>query len=100
MLALLQQTCEYSDFSEAQILQAAGKTGGFSDTAKSTVMGKTKKDNDWIPTEAVRAILKIRDDFKGVMSEFCISQILYDLNAIWRSLMRKENDAIKKRLTA
>ncbi len=81
-------------------MQAAGKTGGFSETSKSFDKTKTKKDNDWIPTEAVRAILKIWDDFKGVMSEFCISQILYDLNAIWRNLMRKENDAIKKRLTA
>ena len=59
-----------------------------------------KKDNDWIPTEAVRSILKIRDDFKGNMSETCISQILYELNSIWRNIMRKENEAIKKRLTA
>jgi hypothetical protein len=64
LLALLQQTCEYADYSESQILQAAGKTG-FSDTSKSFNKSKTKKDNDWIPTEAVRAILKIRDDFKG-----------------------------------
>jgi len=34
------------------------------------------------------------------MSETCISQILYELNTIWREIMRKENTAIKKRLTA
>ena len=34
------------------------------------------------------------------MTETCISQILYELNSIWRGIMRKENDAIKKRLTA
>ena len=34
------------------------------------------------------------------MSETCISQILYEINSIWRELMRKENNAIKKRLTA
>ena len=33
------------------------------------------------------------------MSETCISQILYKLNSIWREIMRKENTAIKKRLT-
>jgi len=34
------------------------------------------------------------------MSETCISKILYDLNTIWREIMRKENGAIKKRLNA
>ena len=48
----------------------------------------------------MRAILKIKDQFDGKMSETCISQILYELNSIWRGIMRKENDAIKKRLTA
>ena len=33
------------------------------------------------------------------MSETCVSQILYELNSIWREIMRKENNAIKKRLT-
>jgi len=28
-----------------------------------------------------------------------ISKILYEMNAVWRKIMRKENDAIKKRLT-
>ena len=87
-----------------QITQAASKSKtGFSDfsSVKSPKSTKgLKKDNDWIPTEAVRSILKIRDDFKGNMSETCISQILYELNSIWRNIMRKENEAIKKRLTA
>ena len=34
------------------------------------------------------------------MTEQCVSKILYDLNTIWRNIMRKENDAIKKRLNA
>ena len=34
------------------------------------------------------------------MSETCISQILYELNSIWREIMRKENNAIKKKLSA
>ena len=33
------------------------------------------------------------------MSEKCVSKILYELNTIWRNIMRKENEAIKKRLT-
>lgn len=33
------------------------------------------------------------------MTETCVSQILYELNGIWRQIMRKENDAIKKKLT-
>lgn len=61
---------------------------------------KENKNNDWIPTEAVRAILQIKDEFKSHMNETCVSQILYKLNSIWREIMRKENTAIKKRLTA
>ena len=34
------------------------------------------------------------------MSETCISQILYQLNSIWRDIMRKENAAVKKKLVA
>lgn len=33
------------------------------------------------------------------MTETCISQILYELNGIWRALMRKECDAIKNKYT-
>ena len=56
-------------------------------------------NNDWIPTEAVRAIVGIKEKYDGEMSETCISQILYELNMIWRAIMRKENEAIKKKLT-
>ena len=56
-------------------------------------------NNEWIPTEAVRAIQKIKEVFEGQMTETCVSQILYELNSIWRSIMRKENDSIKKKLT-
>jgi hypothetical protein len=33
------------------------------------------------------------------MTETCVSQILYEFNIIWRNIMRKENEAIKKRST-
>ena len=71
----------------------------FNETKSDAAAKKSKIDNDWIPTEAVRAIMRIKDDFKGTMTETAVSQILYELNAIWRNIMRKENDAIKKRLT-
>lgn len=34
------------------------------------------------------------------MTETCVSQILYELNSLWREIMRKENDAIKRKLTS
>lgn len=34
------------------------------------------------------------------MTETCISQILYELNGIWRAIMRKESDAVKRHYTA
>jgi len=33
------------------------------------------------------------------MTETCVSQILYEFNIIWRNIMRKENEAIKKSST-
>jgi hypothetical protein len=33
------------------------------------------------------------------MTETCVSQILYEINGIWRGIMRRENEAIKKKLT-
>lgn len=82
----------------------SGKSKGSSknESAQGGPRGAPKeaKNNDWIPTEAVRAILQIKEQFSGQMSETCISQILYSLNSIWREIMRKENNAIKKRLTA
>jgi len=32
------------------------------------------------------------------MTETCVSQILYELNVIWRDIMKKESDQIKRRL--
>ena len=123
LLALLKDTTEYGDMDDDQIqnmaLRSAMKSpisanvsvksrksaksvghesaqGGGGDARSS----KEAKNNDWIPTQAVRAILQIRDQFNSNMSETCISQILYELNGIWRDIMRKENTAIKKRLTS
>lgn len=55
--------------------------------------------SEWIPNEAVRAINRIKEDFKAQMTETCVSQILYELNTIWRDLMRTECDTIKRRMT-
>jgi len=80
---------------------AKSKKSSMTESTQGGPKGNVKeaKNNDWIPTQAVRAILSIRDQFNGSMSETCISQILYELNSIWREIMRKENNAIKKRLT-
>ena len=102
LLQLLKETCEYADYDDGMLMTAAGRSttkSGFTES-KPTLPKKSKIDNDWIPTEAVRAIMKIKEDFKGILTETAISQILYELNAIWRNLMRKETDAVKKRLTA
>ena len=123
LLALLKETTEYGEMDDEQIQKCAmraavgsvsqasnaksrrsASTAGESTQggpkAKGAGGGKEQKNNDWIPTEAVRTILKIRDQFNGNMSETCISQILYELNSIWREIMRKENNAIKKRLNS
>jgi ATPase subunit of ABC transporter with duplicated ATPase domains len=47
----------------------------------------------------VRAIQKIKETFEGQMTETCVSQILYELNGIWRAVMRKESDAVKRHYT-
>jgi hypothetical protein len=44
--------------------------------------------------------LKIREKFDSKMTETAISQILYELNVIWRKIMRDETEAIKRRLGA
>jgi len=77
LLALLKDTCEYADCEDSQILKSAatktlkganGLVDAFSANkrargASADVVGKRVKkvDNDWIPTEAVRVILKIKD---------------------------------------
>lgn len=45
-------------------------------------------------------MIKIKEQFDGKMTETAISQILYELNSIWRNIMRSEIDAVKRRLTA
>lgn len=106
LLALLRQTSEYADCEDSEILKsAATKTligtkgiqdsfeankrarGGSADAVGGT-RTKAKLNNDWIPTKAVSALIKIRDDFKGQMTETALSQILYELNTIWRNIMR------------
>jgi hypothetical protein len=77
LLALLKDTCEYADCEDSQILKSAATktlkgTNGLIDAysankrargASADGVGKRVKkvDNDWIPTEAVRVIMKIKD---------------------------------------
>jgi len=107
---MLKDTSEYADLTDAEIIKAAqtlnqGGTSKFDQLTRPSGTGpkakaKPKLNNDWIPTEAVRCISSIKERYNGEMSETCVSQILYDLNMIWRNIMRKENDAIKKKTTA
>lgn len=50
---------------------------GSADPTLSRGGSKAKLNNDWIPTEAVRAVLAIKEEFKGQMTETAVSQILY-----------------------
>lgn len=113
LIACLKDTSEYADLEDAEIIKAA-KTlnqagskgfGSIPRSGSSNVSSKPKLDNDWIPTEAVAILNDIKESAKSVdkrtgkISESCVSKILYELNAVWRKIMRKECDAIKKRLT-
>ena len=89
LLALLKDTCEYADCEDSEILKsAATKTlvgaNGVADafSANKRARGASadagskrvkKVDNDWIPTDAVRVILRIKDQFDGKMTETAIS---------------------------
>lgn len=89
LLELLKECVEYADWDDSQIVkhaqnkalkgmtasisQKSTKSGKSIKTAEGPGGNKAKKDNDWIPTQAVRAILQIRDQFDGKMSETCIS---------------------------
>jgi hypothetical protein len=42
----------------------------------------------------------IKEKFEGKLTEVAVSQILYELNTIWRNIMRTETEAIKRRMTA
>lgn len=67
LINLLKGTSEYADLTDAQIIKAAATlneagTKGFGEvprpgSAKVSGKPKAKINNDWIPTEAVRAIL-------------------------------------------
>ena len=115
---MLKDTTEYSEMDDDDIQRAAMKatlknasdqmaakrlqqSEEASTAAASSAKSKLPvRNNDWIPTQAVRAIEEIRKKYGGEMNERCVSAILYQLNDVWRTIMRKENDAIKKRLNA
>jgi hypothetical protein len=89
---------------KATLLSLTGKRGKSADgmnrgASSSKSLHGPNLQNEWIPTEAVRQIQKIKETFNGAMTETCVSQILYELNGIWRAIMRKEVDAIKRRFT-
>eukprot|EP00352_Strombidinopsis_acuminata_P009439 CAMPEP_0176361006 /NCGR_PEP_ID=MMETSP0126-20121128/17438_1 /TAXON_ID=141414 ORGANISM="Strombidinopsis acuminatum, Strain SPMC142" /NCGR_SAMPLE_ID=MMETSP0126 /ASSEMBLY_ACC=CAM_ASM_000229 /LENGTH=147 /DNA_ID=CAMNT_0017716375 /DNA_START=719 /DNA_END=1162 /DNA_ORIENTATION=+ len=111
---MIKGTCEYQDMEDAEIFKAAitlnmSNADSLNATYKANMKSrghteeekrKKKINNDWIPTEAVQKLQEIKERFDGQLSEHCMSRILYDLNSIWRNIMRKENEAIKKKLTA
>lgn len=70
LLQMLKETVEYADYDDSMLLTAAGRTKTGFNEARET---KKKIDNDWIPTEAVRAIIKIKEDFKGMLTETAVS---------------------------
>jgi|JI9StandDraft_2_1071091.scaffolds.fasta_scaffold173364_4 hypothetical protein len=122
-MGMLRLMPEFADMNDNEILKQSRAGGKPSNRAKSSGrptsntgrMNKsmTKSTNksfageannstfssEWIPNEAVRAINRIKEDFKSQMTETCVSQILYELNSIWRDLMRTECDKIKIRMT-
>ena len=74
------------------------------ETNKAKSRQKKNADaNEWIPTEAVKKIKEIQayqyEKHEGKMTETCVSNLLYEFNIIWRNIMRKENEAIKKAAT-
>ncbi len=116
LIMLLKSTTEYQGMPDSDVLKESKSfslnksglnTSGFA-TGGSKLRGKSQDStskygpnlsNEWIPTEAVRAIQHIKQTFNSQMNETCVSQILYELNSIWRAIMRRENEAIKLRLT-
>ena len=111
LLELLKDTCEYADFSDNDILKSAmtkrlkGSKGYNSTfeanrhargvpplTERAKSAGK-RLVNDWIPTEAVNALVEIQKEQNGQLNERAVSEILYRLNMIWRNIMRQEIDA-------
>jgi len=106
LIQLLKSTSDYQDLSDVEIMNKAkylgGQgAGGLCDAFGIETKGRSRKKkdadaNEWIPTEAVRKIKEIQKKFDSKMTEICISQILYEFNIIWRNIMRKENEALKK----
>lgn len=47
----------------------------------------------------MQALLKIKEKYEDKLTEVAVSQILYELNTIWRTIMRKEVDAVRSKLT-
>ena len=114
LIQLLRNSNDYQELTDNEIMKKAtllssgllgGKFGrgksadGMGRGASSKSLHGPNLQNEWIPTEAVRAIQKIKETFNGAMTETCVSQILYELNGIWRAVMRKETDAIKRKFT-
>ena len=86
MLELLRGTSEYSDMENADILKSAATsrlkgTKGIKNAFEANKrarggstdghMNKAQKSNDWIPSMAVRAILKIKEKYNGEMTDSC-----------------------------
>lgn len=110
LIMLLRETSEYQDLEDVEIMkrarylsqQSIGNICSTFGIQGNKRLSKTKADadaNNWIPTDAVKKIKEIQSKFKGQLNETCMSQILYEMNIIWRNIMRKENQAIKRKFT-
>lgn len=122
LLGLLRLTSEYANCEDQEIMKSAktvamdglkglkasfeankrarGVSGEAIKAQKEASRTANKFEADWIPTEAVKALDKIRDNYEGKLNEISMSRILYELNTIWRNIMRKDQDALKCRLNA
>ena len=56
-------------------------------------------DNNWIPTKAVEALTAVQKKHKGVLNERAVSEILSQLNMVWRNIMRQEVEAQKTKMS-
>ena len=118
LIGLLRLTSDYANCEDQEIMKSAktvamaGHKGlkesfdankrarGISSDSLTIKTVANKFESDWIPTEAVKALDKIKDNCDGKLNEISMSRILYELNTIWRNIMRKDQDALKCRLNA
>ena len=108
LLQLLKETCEYAEFSNDEIMKAASTSRAIGSNGLRKIgdatRGRAKSaraemDNNWIPTKAVEALTAVQKKHKGVLNERAVSEILSQLNMVWRNIMRQEVEAQKTKMS-